>query len=190
MTPEEAVDAMAERLTAIDYQRHGHRSWSKAALIREYFRRAARWADAYGCDTKTPFFDIAACVDPAVRADQAVVDRVVKAIPRRTPNAMTRLAPFILHWVALRETPGVKLREDLENPFFPLILAFERDGGFHIEKGEINVEYLTLFMRNWRVGADDPPMESLVPEALDEIDRAGSMSQFGYVMGPDGEPLS
>ena len=59
MTPEEAVNAMAERLAAIDYQRHGDKAWSKTALIREYFRRAARWADAYGCDIKTPFFDIA-----------------------------------------------------------------------------------------------------------------------------------
>ena len=45
-------------------------------------------------------------------------------------------------------------------------------------------------MRNWRATADDPPMEWFAPEALDEIDRAGSMAQFGYVMGPDGEPLS
>ncbi|MET0418747.1 MAG: hypothetical protein ABW022_22255 [Actinoplanes sp.] len=188
MTPDEAVDAMAERLLAIDYLRHGDKAWSKAALVREYFRRAARWANAYDCDSKTPFFDIAACVDPAVRADQAVVDRVVKAVPRRTPNAMTRLAPFILHWAALRETPGVKLREDLEDPFFPLIVAFERDGGFHVEKGEINVEYLTLFMRDWRARAGDPPLKSFAADALDEIDRAGSMAQFGYVIGPDGEP--
>jgi hypothetical protein len=190
MTPDEAVDAMAERLAAIDYVRHGDKAWSKAALVREYFRRAARWADAYGCDSTTPFFDIAACVDPAVRADQAVVDKVVRAVPRRTPTAMTRLAPFILHWAALRETPGVKLREGLEDPFLPLIMAFERDGGFHIEKGEINVEYLTLFMRNWRTRADDPPLTSFAADALDEIDRAGSMAQFGYVIGPDGEPSS
>jgi hypothetical protein len=189
MTPEEAVDAMAERLTAIDYRRHGDKAWSKAALIREYFRRAARWAEAYGCDTKGPFFDIAACIDPNVRADPSVVDSVLESIPQTGPSAMTRLAPFILHWAALRETPGVKLREDLEDPFFPLIVAFERDGGFHIEKGEINVEYLTLFMRNWRARADDPPLESFAPEALDEIDRAGSMAQFGYVMGPNGAPV-
>lgn len=117
-------------------------------------------------------------MDPSVRADQAVVDSLVKGIPRRTPNAMTRLAPFILRWSALRETPGVKLREDLEDPFFPLIAAFERDGGFHIEKSEINLEYLTLFMRNWRARADDPPMESFDPDVLDEVDRAGSMAQF------------
>jgi hypothetical protein len=33
-------------------------------------------------------------------------------------------------------------------------------------------------------------MESFAADALDEIDRAGSMAQFGYVIGPDGEPLS
>ena len=66
MTPDEAVRAMAERLEAISWERFGDRSWSKAALMKEYFRRAARWAAAYECDTRIPFFDIAACVDPGV----------------------------------------------------------------------------------------------------------------------------
>jgi hypothetical protein len=68
-------------------------------------------------------------------------------------------------------------REDLQDPFFPLIVAFERDTGFHVEKGEINVECLTLFTRSWRARADDPPVASFAPEALDEIDRSGSVAQ-------------
>jgi hypothetical protein len=78
MTPDEAVQAMADRLRAIDYERHGHRVWSKAALLREYLRRAARWAAACESDTRTPFFDIAHCVDPAVRAEPAVVDGLIR----------------------------------------------------------------------------------------------------------------
>src|SRR3954465_2089920 len=107
MTPEESVQAMADRLRAIDYERHGDKAWSKAALLKEYFRRAARWADAYGCDTRTPFFDIALCVNPTIRADQETVDNVLRAVDSGTRNGITRVAPFILNWAALRAAPGV-----------------------------------------------------------------------------------
>jgi hypothetical protein len=186
MTPDEAVQAMADRLTAIDYRRHGHQAWSKAALLREYFRRVALWADRFGCATRTPFFDLALCVDSRVRADPAVVDRVVRGVQRVGPNAITRLAPFILHWAALRATSGFAIPAGLEDPFDPLIWVFERDGGFHLENGEINLEYMTLFPRVWRT--DIAPLKGIGQQDLDEIDRAGSMAAFGYVVGPDGEP--
>jgi hypothetical protein len=95
-----------------------------------------------------------------------------------------------IHGQTLLQSPEFDARRATTVPQNKLSAAFERDGGFHIEKGEINVEYLTLFMRNWRSRVDDPPMESFAADALDEIDRAGSTAQFGYVIGPDGEPLS
>jgi hypothetical protein len=188
MTPEESVQIMADRLRAIDYERHGDKAWSKAALLREYFRRAARWADAYGCDPRTPFFDIALCVNPGIRADDEVVDTVLHKVASGTRNAITRVAPFILHWSAFRAAPGVTVPPELEDPFEPLILLFERDGGFHTENGEVNLEYLAAPMRGWRAFASRPPMPSFAPDDLDEIDRAGSIAQFGYVVGPDGRP--
>jgi hypothetical protein len=188
MTPDESVQAMADRLRAIDYERHGDKAWSKAALLREYFRRAARWADAYACEARTPFFDIAACVNPHVRADQAVVNSVLQDVESGTRNAITRVAPFILHWAAARAAAGDNVPPQLEDPFEPLILLFERDGGFHTENGEVNLEYLAAPMRGWRAFASKPPMPSFAPQDLDEIDRAGSIAQFGYVIGPAGLP--
>ncbi|MEV6597689.1 hypothetical protein AB0M36_12570 [Actinoplanes sp. NPDC051346] len=188
MTANEAVLAMAARLSAIDYARHGDKAWSKAALLKEYCRRIAHWAAAYGCETRGPFFDLALCIDPGVRADQEVVDRVIETVRSGASNAITQVAPFILHWAALRATPGIDVPPDLDDPFEPLILLFERDGGFHIEKGSVELEYLSMPMRIWRNFADRPPMPSFAAADLDEIDRAGSLAQFGYVMGPDGLP--
>lgn len=188
MTPDESVSAVATRLSAIDWERHGDRAWSKAALLKEYFRRAARWAAAYECDTRMPFFDIAACVDPTVRADQDVLDELLGKV-RRGGWDVKHVMPFILHWAALRAAPGVDLPVDLEDPFEPLILLFERGGGFHTENGEVNLEYIAAPMRGWRSFAGKPPMPSFAAEDLDQIDRAGSMAQFGYVMGPDGNPV-
>ncbi|OJF13201.1 hypothetical protein [Couchioplanes caeruleus] len=185
MTADESVLAMADRLSAIDYARHGHRSWSKAALLKEYFRRIAQWVDAYGCDTRNPFFDLAQCIDPGIRADPEVVESVLRTVGRGPVNAITEVVPFILHWAALRGRHGADLPPDLDDPFEPLILLFERDGGFHFEKGFIELENLSVRVGLWRKLADRPPMPSFASEDLDAIDRAGSIAQFGYVVGPD-----
>ncbi|MFD0524977.1 hypothetical protein [Paractinoplanes durhamensis] len=176
---------MAERLLAIDYRRHGDKSWSKAALLGEYFRRAA----AYDCGSRTPFFDIALCVDPSIRAAQQYVDSVVEGVHPQGRSAITTVAPFMLHWAALRADPSFVMPLEPADPFEPLILMFERDGGFHTENGEVNLEYRAVPMRRWRERSGAAPMPSFAPEVLDEIDRAGSLKQFGYVMGPDGKPV-
>jgi hypothetical protein len=51
-------------------------------------------------------------------------------------------------------------------------------------EGEVNLEWKAVRMAGRRNRADEPPMASFAPDALDEIDRAGSLAQFGYVMGP------
>jgi hypothetical protein len=183
MTPDQAVDAMAARLSAVDWARRGDRTWSKAALLKEYFRRAAQWAAAYDCDAPVPFFDIAACVDPGIRARQDAVDDVLDRV-RAGGRNVARIVPLVLHWAALRATPGIDLPAELADPFEPLILLFERGGGFHTENGQVNLEWKSVRMAGWRNRAGEPPMAGFAPGVLDEIDRAGSLAQFGYVMGP------
>ncbi|GAA2512127.1 hypothetical protein [Winogradskya humida] len=187
MKPDEAVREMAARLSAVDWERRGDKAWSKAALLKEYFRRAARLADACECDTRTPFFDIAGCVHPGVQLDQSVLDETLQNVQAGGWD-ITNLTPFILRWAALRATPGVELPADLEDPFAPLLVLFERGGGFHTENGEVNLEWKSVRLAGWRRRATDPALPSFGADDLDEIDRAGSMAQFGYVMGPDGEP--
>ena len=185
MTPEEAVNAMAVRLSAIDWERHGDKAWSKAVLLKEYFRRAAQWAAAYECGSPVPFFDIAECIDPRVRVSQGVLDGILATVESKGGGRnVTQVVPFILRWAALRATPGIGLPPNLEDPFEPLVLLFERGGGFHTEHGEVDLEWKSVRMAGWRKRADDPPMPSFAPEALDEIDRAGSIAQFGHIIEP------
>jgi hypothetical protein len=184
MTPDESVRAAAARLNAVDWQRHGYRTWSKAKLMLEYFRRIAQWSDAYECAEPVPFFDLARYVDPEVRADPDVVEEAVRRAAGGGWNAQ-QTVPYILHWAAVRATPGRVFPAGLTDPFEPLLLLFERDGGFHTSNGYAEMEYLSVPLAKWRERASRPPMPSLDPATLDEIDRAGSMKQFGYVMGPD-----
>jgi hypothetical protein len=183
MTPDEAVQAMTARLSAIDWARHGDKSWSKASLLREYFRRVARWSIAYGCDARVPFFDLAACVNPNVRASQDALDCLPKHVS--TPSGtVDRIRQYLLHWAAVRATLGDELPAGLEEPFEPLIMLFERGGGIHTENGEVNIEWVSVRMAGWRDRADNPPIASMAPEALDEIDRAGAIASFGHVVDP------
>jgi hypothetical protein len=108
------------------------------------------------------------------------VDDVLARVAAGGRN-VARIAPFILHWAALPASPD----SELEDPFEPLILLFERGGGFHTENGQVNLEWKSVRMAGWRDRAGDPPMASFDTDALDEIDRAGSLAQFGYLMGPD-----
>ncbi|MFG1990080.1 hypothetical protein ACGFJ7_08880 [Actinoplanes sp. NPDC048988] len=182
MTPEDAVQEMADRLAAVDWRRGGDKAWSRAALVKEYFRRAARWAAVYGCDTAVPFYDIAACVAPGVDVDQEVVDAVVAKVGPGN-RSVRRLVPFILRWAALRGTPGVALPSDLEDPFEPLVRLFERGGGFHTENGEVNLEWVSVRMAGWRERAGDPPMNVFDVRALDEMDRVGLRAYVGHTTG-------
>jgi hypothetical protein len=175
---------MVARLAQISWERHGHRAWSKAALLKEYFRRAARWSTALACTPRTPFFDIAACVDPAIRADPAAIDQLTQIANQGGANwGVAHVLPFIVHWSALRATPGIVL-PGLKDPFEPLILLFERDGGYHMEQGGVNLEWMTMRVSGWRDRAADQPMASFDPQLLDQIDQAGSMEQFGHPPKP------
>ncbi|WP_306203721.1 hypothetical protein [Actinoplanes sp. RD1] len=183
MTPEESVAATAARLTALDWQQLDYRSWSKGKLMVEYLRRAAQWSRAYGCDTPVPFYDIAACVNPGVRADQHLIDEVLAQV-RKGGWHVKQVTPWILHWAALRPTLGDKLPHGLEDPFEPLLQMFERGGGFQTEHGFIEIDNVSVPMRGWLSRAERPPTAGLDHTSLDEIDRASSLKYFGYVMGP------
>lgn len=184
MTPDESVHATAARLNAIDWHQHGYRTWSKAKLMLEYFRRVAQWLAAYGWDEPVPFFDLAVYLNPNVRADPGAVEEAVEKASKGGWNVQ-QVIPFILHWAALKATPGFTVPDGLEDPFEPLLLLFERDGGFLTSNGYAEMGFLSVPIAKWRDRASRPPLAGLDPATLDEIDRAGSMKQFGYVMGPE-----
>lgn len=183
MNVDEAVHQTVERLRRIRWERPGHRAWSRAVLLREYLRRVAQWRAAYDCSPDTPFFDIAACVESSIRVQPELIDGLSKELDERGAELdVIYLVPHIVNWTALRATPGVRL-PDLEDPFEPLMLMFERGGGFHMEQG-VNLEWITVSLRGWRDRLNEQPMASLDPEALDKIDEEGSMKQFGYRIEP------
>jgi hypothetical protein len=175
-----------ERIARVDWTPLDHRTWSRYALMAEHVRRMALWNRTLGCGSKTPFFDLAGCVSP----DVEVAPELVQDIVRRCDEAGAghydlKILPAILRWYAVASAPGVELPE-LDDPYEPLLRCFERGGGHHRSGGGIELGFATMTFRNWPDRADRPAMERMDDDALDVIDREGSIKQFGKVFTAGG----
>jgi hypothetical protein len=165
------VDSVADRILAVDWAGPLTRTRSRAALMREYLRRSAWWAQAVP-GAEWPFYDIAATVDPSVRADPAVVARVRIHLDRSLQGVMVqRTAEWALHFAALLESgrPLPAVQPSAANPFEPLILMFERGGGFRLGSGYA-IEVDTAALRPGALAENlfDRPL--IDPARLDDLD--------------------
>jgi hypothetical protein len=181
-TGTELSRAALERLRAVDWDSDwdtvsGH-SRSRALLMREHMRRAALWARACGAEEKWPFFDVTEFVDPTFRPAPEVESELEDYVARSvgTPS-MARTCRGAVHWAALRERGGVGL-PDLPDPYEPLLLMYERGGGYSIE------EYIDLYgvmipYGNFGSNLGAEPFLTLAPSTLDALD-AGAVGRIAY----------
>lgn len=169
------VDKTAKRIMAIPWAGSLEKTNSRVALLREYLRRAAWWADAVKPE-EWPFFDIAHAVKPEVRADHALVRRVEEHLTAKMQGMLVvRTCVRALHFAALLDA-GVelpKLPESAAQPFEPLLAMFERGGGFRIEgSGLIEVDLAGVPKGTIQSNRKDKPVVTLDPTALDALDAA------------------
>ncbi|MFI8459440.1 hypothetical protein [Kitasatospora sp. NPDC085464] len=165
---------MVERLKRIHWTAHKEaleKSFSRAALMKEYMRRTALWLDVYGDTKYWPIFDLAAVVAPDVRADPAVVAEVeefVDAASSRWYAVETSVAA--VHWAALSDAPGLNL-PPLPDPFEPLIRVYERGGLFSFANGFVDFDTSMVPCRDWRSHLSTTPVVELDDASLDAFDE-------------------
>ncbi|MEU9047088.1 MULTISPECIES: hypothetical protein [unclassified Kitasatospora] len=172
-----AVQYMAERLKGIQwaaYREAHEKSFSRAALMEEYLRRAALWLNAFGDTDEWPFFDLAAIVAPAVRADPALVADVENFVDDASNSGYAvESSMAAIQWAALRDTPGLSLPL-LPDPFEPLLRLFERGGvAFSFANGFIDFGMIMVPRGNWRKHLSPTPVVELDDRALDAVDAEG-----------------
>ena len=177
MMPTDPVREMLQRLTAVDW--HDEYAFekrkSRTALMREYLRRSAWWAQAVNATDEWPFFDIAAHINPAVRANPELVGELEAFIANNIGfPSVAKTCVAALHWAALLATPGVRL-PDLPDPFAPLLMMYERGGGFTTEHGFIEVGLQSIVRKSWQDHLTPDQIVSLDPAELDALDRADSL---------------
>ncbi|MEE1766938.1 hypothetical protein PUR34_01580 [Streptomyces sp. JV185] len=179
-----------ERLRAIDWSgdfaAHEHAN-SRALLMREYLRRAARWARAYGAEESWPFFDIAECVAPEVRTPPDVAAELEQVLTGLAPSSLRKTCRGAVRWAVLRRA-GVRFPQDLpDDPYEPLLLMYERGGGYSVE------EFIDLDGAMLRVGTVESnlparPFLASAPAALDALDAEGEITY--YAKTGEGYPRS
>ncbi|MGW7245839.1 hypothetical protein [Streptomyces decoyicus] len=152
---------------------------SRALLMREYLRRAALWAGAYGAEQSWPFFDIAEHVDAELQTPPDVAAEVEGVLTGLAPTSLKRTCRAAIRWAALRD-----VRDDLPvvlpDPYEPLLLMYERGGGYFLE------EYLDLNGVMIRLGsvesnASATPFLTLASTTLDALDAEGQITYYAKV---------
>ncbi|GHF89233.1 hypothetical protein [Streptomyces thermodiastaticus] len=185
--------AVLDRLCAVDW----YGDWdvanahtrSRALLMREYLRRAALWAQAYGAEEDWPFFDVTERIalsfllDPEVEAD--LEDFVATKVP--TPST-ARVCRGAVRWAALSDEDKAAAA-DLPDPYEPLLLMFERGGGYSIEEF-IDLYGVMIPYGTFASNRDTEPFLTLAPSTLDALDQDATGRITYYAKISEGHPRS
>jgi hypothetical protein len=161
----------ADRILAVTWTSEFEHVTSRGYLMKEYLRRAAWWAKATAAP-RFPFFDIAEAVNPAIRADPAIVERITEHLaPEGVGVQVITACVRALHFAALVDA-NVPLPDAPTEPFEPLLMMFKRGGGFRVEGGgSIDVDYLGILPGTVEDNLRTEPYVRLDQTALDTLDE-------------------
>ncbi|MEO3751587.1 hypothetical protein [Streptomyces sp. B6B3] len=177
-----APRTVLERLRVIVWndwdQAFGHRR-SRALLMREYLRRAACWARAYGAERVWPFFDIVEYIDPTVQVDDDVLAELDELSSHMGTLYVRTTCQAAVRWAALREKTEPQ-PSDLPDLYEPLLLMYERGGGFYIEEF-IELNGIAIRRGNVETNLAATPFLTLAPATLDAMDAEGKITYYAKI---------
>ena len=139
-----AVNDLVTRLAAVnwevDFDEPAELTKERIGHFREYLRRAAPYAALQsGKPAPWPWFDVAACVDPSIRADDELIEAVVSRIEGGGFHSVRASCAAALHFAALTDA-GAAPRH-LANPFEPLVRVYELGGGISRDCSGLFMEF-------------------------------------------------
>lgn len=173
MNQESHSAATLSRLLAVDWEVHFMTSLgyarSRARLMSEYLRRAAWWVQELDGTSKWPFFDIVGRWAPEVHTLPELAEQLETLIHSSVgwQGGACRAA---LRWAAMLDA-GISLPPHLEDPFEPLLLMFERGGGYTACGGFIDLGGSSVLQKTWRHHLSTEPVVSLDQATLDALDQ-------------------
>jgi hypothetical protein len=165
-------EMMLGRLLAVDWT--GGTSFdharSRARLMREYLRRSAWWAQTLDAVAEWPFFDIAAHLAPEVHVPEGIARHLEDLISTRIGwPSVAGACRAALHWAALTDA-RIPTAYELDDPYEPLVLLFERGGGFTTEHGYIDLGGSSIPRGTWQDHLVAEPVVDLTQSTLDALD--------------------
>lgn len=168
----ENVREIFERLMQINWQPNPNHLRSNVALMREYLRRSALWAQVLGHTDKWPFDDWARYVDLEKRPSVDLVERLEKQLSVAPINRLIQdTCHWMLNWSALHRD-NLHDFADLPTPFAPLLYFYERGGHFYSEHGYVYIEHVGVqtTLRGWQAYVRQEPYAVLDEIILDRLD--------------------
>ncbi len=170
MTQYNSADTAIERIKAINWKLNDSRTASHIALFREYLRRASLWAKTLGCTDEWPFFDVAAQLNPSLRADEAKVEVLKRHLKQFClSRPIKRTCKWFVHWAIVKNKPEVT-KFGLPDPYDPLIVMYERGGDFYMEHGFFHFCVGCFPIGNWSQYNSLSPNIVLDEQVLDQLD--------------------
>lgn len=113
---------------------------------------------------------MAAFVTHDVRVHAEVIDRFdASADPGAGLVLAFRTSRWALHWAALVDAE-VPLPDGPSDPFAPLVLMFERGGGFTLERGFVDLASSMVLRKSLQDALSPQPYASLDIATLDNFD--------------------
>lgn len=158
----DSLDAVIERLRRVDWATVTGRRDSRVALMKEFLRRSALYSEACDLADRWPFFDIAASVDPNTPEVPVPGDLLAIGLPPRVRDTIR----WMLRWAA---SPP-RAHAELPDPYEPLLLFFERGGGFTVENRMVDVDSAGIPLRDRQRYLRGEPFAALDRAALDALD--------------------
>ncbi|MFK0257442.1 hypothetical protein [Streptomyces sp. NPDC090445] len=181
--------AVLERLRAIDWKDEtggageagGAAAWehaaSRALLMREYLRRSALWAQACGAEAAWPFFDVAEHLDAgAARTPPDVAAELEDLLNGLAPASLRTTCRAAVRWAAVRDA-GQEPAGGLPDPYEPLLLMYERGGGYYLEE-YVDLNGTMIPLGDVAGNAAAAPFLTLAPATLDAMDAEGETAYY------------
>lgn len=156
MEPETKLQQTVKRILATNWDVDYSQSEYHVQLVREYHRRVALWTIALDCKDieNWPFFDIAYKIEPTVRANNHIIEKVGKHLwdNNRLGEPLRKICIWTLHWNALLDTnPEEIAKFRLPTAYEPMIVAYETGIGIAYDHGfALKIGSRGIGRHNWQ----------------------------------------
>jgi hypothetical protein len=173
---DDGVRTARSRLEAIRWNQPDRdaREGSQIALMREFLRRMALWAEALECVEKWPFFSVAEHIEIDAFAASRVADPLPSSIEdtlNRVPLArLRRICAGFVQWSMIESRDEVR-GFDLPAPYAPAITMFERGGMFYVEQGMFQFFLASVHIGTVTSNLARQPLVSLDDSTLAQLDE-------------------
>ncbi|HEU4328283.1 MAG TPA: hypothetical protein VFS21_34415 [Roseiflexaceae bacterium] len=166
------ADQAVHELVNIEWRERLDKTRSHIALMEEFLRRAALWAQALNAGKEWPFFDIAQRVNPDKRANALLCAQLDEHVQKHQISLfMRRCLINHLHWLELSEGDlQARSLSLLPAPYEPIVVMFKRGGSFWLDSIAIIIGVTSVWRKPLAEYAGSPALLDLTEASLDAWD--------------------